>query len=256
MYPEFFKIGSLSVQAYGVFFALAYLTAFYFLRRSAELGGYSKNTFSDLALLCLVSGVIGARLFFVVQNRAAFTDRWWEVFYFWSGGLVFFGGFVAATAFLVFYFRKKKIPVLRGLDLCVPALAFAHAVGRMGCFFAGCCHGKLCDLPWAMRFGSSLVTPELRGLPLHPTQLYESGGLILIGFVSLKILHRQPHKIGWATYFYMISYGALRFTVELFRGDPIRGELPIFGLSTSQGISILLFLIGSAFFIRGFRSDH
>ncbi len=256
MYPELFQIGSLSVQSYGFFFALAYLTAFYFLRRSAELGGYSRNTFSDLALFCLVSGVIGARLFFVLQNRSAFAERWWEIFYFWSGGLVFFGGFIAATGFLVFYFRRKKIPVLRGLDLCVPALAFAHAVGRLGCFFAGCCHGKLCDLPWAMRLESSLVTPELRGLPLHPTQLYESGGLILIGLVSLIILYRQPQKIGSASYFYLMSYSALRFSVEFFRGDSIRGELPMLGLSTSQGISILLFLLGCTLFIRSLRSNY
>ncbi len=256
MFPELLQIGSLSIQAYGFFFALAYLTAFYVLRTSAQLSGHSKNTFSDLALYCLISGVAGARIFFVLQNWPAFADRWWEIFYFWTGGLVFYGGFLSAIGFLFFYFRQKKIPLLRGLDLCVPALALAHGVGRLGCLFAGCCHGKLCDLPWAIRFHSSLVTPELRGLPLHPTQLYESVGLFSIGIGAMILLRRFPQKIGWASYFYLLAYGLLRFVVEFFRGDPIRGELPLLGLSTSQGLSILLFLLGGALFIRSLRSNH
>lgn len=256
MHPELFKIGSLSIQAYGFFFALAYVTAFYFLRRSAEFANYSKNIFSDLALFCLVSGMLGARIFFVAQNRQAFADRWWEIFYFWTGGLVFFGGFISAIGFLIFYFRRKRIPVLRGLDLCVPALAFAHAVGRLGCLFAGCCHGKLCDLPWAIRFDSTLVTPELRGLPLHPTQLYESLGLIILGWIAWQLLKRYPNKFGWPSFFYLMGYSVLRFFVEFFRGDPIRGEIPLLGLSTSQGVSLVLFLLGGAFFIRSLRRDH
>ncbi len=269
MHPHLFSIGSISIQSYGFFFALAYVTAFFLLGRAGANAGFKKQHFTDLALYCLISGVFGARLLFVISNWTYFSTAWWEIFYFWSGGLVFFGGFISATLFLLAYFRFRGIPLLRGLDICVPALAAAHGVGRLGCFFAGCCHGAACDLPWAVVISSSLVDEALRGVPIHPTQLYEFFALMAVAWIAWKILHLQknqngappPMKLlqytpGYVSAFYLMAYPVVRFVLEFFRGDSIRGTLPLWNLSTSQGISVILFLFGCGLFVRSFRSDH
>jgi len=268
VHPHLFSIGSVSIQSYGFFFALAYGTAFFLLGKAGGNAGYNKQHFTDLALYCLISGVFGARLLFVVSNWNYFSTVWWEIFYFWSGGLVFFGGFVIATLFLLAYFRLRKIPLLRGLDICVPALAAAHGVGRLGCFFAGCCHGASCDLPWGVVMNSSLVDESVRGTPIHPTQLYEFFALMAIAWLSWKLLHKKDdqagtqsgnqfaYKPGYVSSFYLMAYPLTRFVLEFFRGDSIRGSLPLWNLSTSQGISVILFLFGCGLFVRSFRSNH
>lgn len=256
MHPQLFAIGNFSIQSYGVFFALAYLVAYFLLGKAASNAGFKKQHFTDLALYCLLFGVLGARILFVISNWSYFSKNWWEIFHFWSGGLVFFGGFVSATLFLLAYFRFRQIPIFRGLDLCVPALAAAHGIGRLGCFFAGCCHGNACDLPWAVIMHSSLVDEKLRGLPIHPVQLYEFFTLIIIAWMSWLLLKKRGHQAGIVSTFYLFAYPFSRFILEFFRGDSIRGTLPIWNLSTSQGISLVLFLLGCGLFIRRFRSNH
>jgi phosphatidylglycerol:prolipoprotein diacylglycerol transferase len=153
---------------------------------------------------------------------------------------VFYGGLILAVLVSLWYLQRHKLPLWSMCDIFAPAIALGHVVGRLGCFFAGCCYGRPTSLPWGVTFhdpfAASYVGTPL-GVSLHPTQLYEAGAELLILGVLLVTEKRGrsfPGRTFWA---YMLLYGISRFVIEFFRGDE-RGM--ILGLSTSQFISVVL----------------
>jgi phosphatidylglycerol:prolipoprotein diacylglycerol transferase len=160
---------------------------------------------------------------------------------------------VSVTA-LILYMKKKKLPVLKTSDFMIVALPLGHALGRIGCFLAGCCYGRPTNLPWGVTFTDphSLVPPELLGTPLHPTQLYEACFNFLL-FLLLHKLYQRPHKDGSILVCYVACYGFLRFFIEFFRGD-FRGAFWL-GLSPSQLIAIIISLIAGALWLRLAKKD-
>jgi phosphatidylglycerol:prolipoprotein diacylglycerol transferase len=165
--------------------------------------------------------------------------------------LVFYGGFLLVMPMLFLFFRFRGIPWKAGLDVLAPGLALGHAIGRIGCLAAGCCHGNYCEYPWALHLNTDLVDPALRGIPVHPVQAYESLGLLALCGGLLWLGRRRPASGAVATAYVMI-YALLRFIVEFFRGDSIRGSA--FGISTSQVLALTLFAVAGLLFVRGFRS--
>jgi phosphatidylglycerol:prolipoprotein diacylglycerol transferase len=139
------------------------------------------------------------------------------------------------------YVRIKKISILKLGDFFVPSLALGHAIGRIGCFFAGCCYGKETDVAWSVVFRDKNSSAVLN-VHLHPTQLYEALGNFLI-FFFLYFYSKKEHEKGFLVSFYFISYAVLRFIVEFFRGDLDRWRQCV-GLSISQILSLILFIIG------------
>src|SRR5262249_14336628 len=122
-------------------------------------------------------------------------------------GWVFYGGFIAAATAAAVYVRSRGIDVGRAADWFGPAVPLGHAVGRVGCFLAGCCYGAPCDLPWAVRFPSTHTT---LGLPVHPTQLYEvAGNLALFGLLTWFYPRRRHY--GQVFLLYLAGYATLRF---------------------------------------------
>jgi phosphatidylglycerol:prolipoprotein diacylglycerol transferase len=138
---------------------------------------------------------------------------------------------------------------LEALDIDFPALALYGALARFGCFSAGCCHGKPAwDLPWAVVFDHPASSSIYRGIPVHPTQLYEAAGDLVI-FSLLIALRNRPAFKGALIWVYLLAYGLLRFCVEFYRGD-VR---PMVGLlSLNQVICIAFIVIGSAMLARRF----
>jgi phosphatidylglycerol:prolipoprotein diacylglycerol transferase len=256
MFPLLFSFQGIKIHSYGFFIAVGYVAALLLLARLAPKRSLDPARFLDLAFLALVTGVIGGRLLFVLTNLGYFRRYPGEILDFWQGGLVFYGGFAFAFAACFFYLKKKQLPLAESLDILAPALALGHAFGRIGCFAAGCCYGSLCDYPWGVRFHSDLVDPALRGLPLHPTQLYESAALFLLaGFLTWLFTARKTIAGGVALA-YVMGYAVIRSIIEIYRGDSIRGFVIGNWLSTSQAISAVLFLAGSYFAWRRFRRDH
>lgn len=146
-------------------------------------------------------------------------------------GLVFYGGFLGGAAGLALYCRLYKIPLLAAADCAVPGLAFGHAIGRVGCFFAGCCYGK------EVGAGFPLAV-TLAGATRHPVQLYEATGLVALGFATLFIRAKPPGRL---IAFYAVGYAVLRLFTETLRGDGAeRGYLIPEILSTSQAIAIAI----------------
>jgi phosphatidylglycerol:prolipoprotein diacylglycerol transferase len=163
---------------------------------------------------------------------------------------VFYGGLIAAVLVSFWYLRRHRMPLWPTCDVFAPGVALGHAIGRLGCFFAGCCYGRPTTLPWGIvfsdPFAASYVGTPL-GVPLHPTQLYEAGAeLVILALLLLSERRGRPFA-GRTFWIYTLLYGISRFIIEFFRGDE-RGSL--LGLSTSQFISVMLVALSVIMMIR------
>lgn len=152
-----------------------------------------------------------------------------------TGGFIFYGGVLGGLLGIFIYCRQYRLGFIRLTEILVPSVPLAHAVGRIGCFCAGCCYGRPMDPPWGLFFREDSFA--LHGVALFPVQLLECG-LNLALFAALFIFSRRERPAGSVLGFYLVGYGVERFALEFFRYDAIRGVF--WGLSTSQWISLLL----------------
>jgi len=249
MFPVIFEIGGSKIHSYGFFISIGYVSALLLGRYLAKARSLEPGPFMDIAFVAIITGVIGARLLYVITSLDYFSDHPGEALNFWNGGLVFYGGFIFASLSCLAYGYFRKMPILLSTDIVFAGVAFAHAFGRIGCFAAGCCHGSVCHLPWAIENHSSFVGESLRGHPLHPVQLYESAMLFALTAVLAYVIRGRKMRDGNPALLYLIGYAAIRFATEFFRGDLERGFVLGGLFSTSQAIALALFMIGSAFFI-------
>jgi phosphatidylglycerol:prolipoprotein diacylglycerol transferase len=243
MHPILFTFGNFTIYTYGFFVGTAFIAAIFYLSHSIKKSKekiISQDDLYSLVMYIMIFSVAGARLFFVFTDLNEFILYPLSIFKIWQGGLVYYGGFIAAIIFVYVYAKRKKIFLLKLGDFFAPALALGHALGRIGCFFAGCCYGKESSLLWTVVFTNE-HSLAVRGKPLHPTQLYEAFANFLL-FVFLHFYSKKEHKAGVSFAVYITSYAVLRFVIEFFRGD-YRG-VQYFGFSVSQIISVFLFVAG------------
>lgn len=253
MHPILVEFGSIRLYTYGLFIALGFLTAVWFTKKNARFYGISQEAVSDLFFTILIASLIGARLLYVTISFEDYRQNPLDIFKIWNGGLVFFGGFLAATLAAVVFCRMRKLPVATTADVLAPGLALGHAIGRLGCFFAGCCYGKTCDLPFAVTFSDPNSLAPLH-TALHPTQIYMAVSNLVLFFILLAVQRRKRFE-GMVFLSYVILYAAFRFVIEFFRGD-FRGDFFFEFLSVSQGIGIVVSVAAVAVMIRGFRSGR
>jgi phosphatidylglycerol:prolipoprotein diacylglycerol transferase len=244
MFPLLFKIGPIQIHTYGFMIALGFFAALTTVRRLAARSNMNPDFAADTAFWLLVMGLIGARLLFVITRWQDYAADPLAVLRIWEGGLVFFGGPLLALPWGFWWAKKHKMSFWKVIDIYLPALALGHAFGRLGCVAAGCCYGRPTELPWGIRFQSDLVEPTLRGIPLHPVQLYEFTALMTL-FAGLLWVHRHRRFDGQVGITYLLAYPFIRTITETFRGDFVRGF--VFGgvLSTSQFISLGFFATGA-----------
>lgn len=245
MLPKLVDLGPLPIHTYGVLLALALLTAIWFAARLAEQDGVSRSLTWDLGFVVVISGIIGAKLLLVIVEwdyYRANPGRLFSMEFLQAGG-VYYGGFIGALLGGFWFIRRHpSLSFWRMADAAAPAVALGQAIGRLGCFSAGCDYGCPTSVPWAVTFTSEyahrMVGTPLN-VPLHPYQLYESGGTFIL-FLALWWGFRRRDFFGQIFCFYLMGYGTLRFFLEFFRGDIDRGF--VFGglLSTSQLISVLI----------------
>lgn len=252
MHPIFLDLGFLKIHWYGVMAALAAMTAFYVLVMNRKYAKMSKDQAADIIFYCvLVGGVIGARIFYVALNWSSFAaDPWPAVIRIDQGGLVYYGGFFLAVAMIIFYCRRHKLSVISVFDVMAPALAIGHGISRIGCFLQGCCYGRPTDLWLRVKYPESAnIYP---GCAVHPVQLYECAGNIILGLLFIYMLRRGV-KRGVTVSCYFIGYGVLRFLDEFLRGDHPASEYT-FNLAPAQVIGLGLIPVGVVllvFFIKG-----
>ena len=243
MHPTLIRIGSFQLPTFGVLLAAAIVLAVYTIVRLGRREGLDTGRLVDFSTWLLVVGVVGAKVLMIVTDWRTYWVHPGELFS-WatlqSAG-VYYGGFLAATFFAVWYVRVYKLPLWKVFDVYVPAIALGHSVGRLGCFAAGCDYGKPTSSFLGVVF-TSAYSHEVTGVPLgvrvHPTQLYESLAELAIFAI---LLWRYPRKSrdGEIFLLYLALYAVARFLLEFLRGDEDRGFVFHHLLSTSQLIAIL-----------------
>jgi phosphatidylglycerol:prolipoprotein diacylglycerol transferase len=245
MHPLLVNLGPIPIHTYGFLIAIGFLTAVYVIRKLSERAELDVERVLDLTFWMLLVGFLGARVLFILTRFSYFMEAPLDMFKVWEGGLVFFGGPLACVPFLVWYVRRHKLPIWKTADAMIPGLVIAHMFGRFGCLASGCCYGKPTGSEWGIRLYSELVEAEFRGMPLHPTQLYEASALLIL-FVGLLFVFRRKRFDGQVFLTYFMAYPIIRSVVEVFRGDLVRGFVIEDVLSTSQFISALVFVAASA----------
>jgi len=253
MHPILINIGSFNLYTYGLFVALGFLTAMQISKINAKPHGISAEIITDIFFVILLSALVGARLLYVIINFNSYRDNLLSVFQIWNGGLVFFGGFIAAVAACAVYVKKKNLNIFKTADIIAPGIALGHAVGRIGCLFAGCCYGKVCDLPIAIKFTNFDSLAPLNVF-LHPTQVYSMISNLII-FFSLLWLQKRKKFDGMVFLIYIILYSLFRSIIEFFRGD-FRGDFIFDFISMSQGIGFMVSLIAFVILIKLSRPTH
>ncbi len=251
---------SAPVFGYGFMLFCAFLLGGWAASRRAVREGFPSEMIWDLAVWLFVAGIVGARIFYVVQKHSlvfgqahSLWDYLFEAINLREGGLVFYGSVLGGLAGFAMFCHRRKLHPLQIADLVVPSIFLGLAAGRIGCFLNGCCFGDVCHLPWAVRFPLGSI-PDMtlveRGfllpdspftLPLHPTQLYSSlNGLVLACLTSAWFTKRK--HFGEISALGLFAYPVTRFLLEILRGD----ELGQFGtrLTISQWVSFGMFLLG------------
>lgn len=273
MYPIAFTIGSFAVHWYGIFIGIGFLVSFGLIMKLKKYASLTTDQVYNISMIALFAGVIGARLFYVIQFWDQFKGRGiLAILNVHEGGLVFYGGFILAFTAECVYAKwptvrrilglkekqsaddsepRKDISLLALLDVLGPAMALAHAFGRISCFMQGCCFGKPAPngFPLAVKFPQgSLAAHRYPSLltggsePVYPVQLFESAGNILMCAVLLLLLKKRKYA-GTVGGVYLILYGVMRFLLEFMRGDHDPKDF-ILGFTPSQFIALALAIPG------------
>ena len=258
MHPKLLTTPYFTLYTYGLLLAAAYLVALWFLFRSARREGIGQENISRMGLWIIVGAIVGAKAFMMLRSLPFYLEhpsRLWSMGTLQSGG-DFYGGFIGAlAATFIFFHRHGEMPRWKVADLCAPAIALGQAIGRLGCFMAGCCYGRPTDLPWSVTFrdpaAAELVGTPL-GIPLHPVQIYESILTLLLFLFLLRLSNRKRFE-GQVILAYALCYAVLRFFIEFFRGDAVRGYVLNGMLSTSQCVALLVFAVGIVAYIKRWR---
>lgn len=233
MRPTLFEVFGIPVRSYGVMMVIGFALGLWRAARvSSARYQIPPERVYDIAIVALLSGVIGARALFVLLNPE--TERWAEFFAVWQGGLSFHGGFAAAMAAGWVYTRFARLRFWDCADLVAPSAALGYAMARIGCFLNGCCYGAPTSLPWAVRFGESEpLTP-----PSHPTQIYACVANLII-FIILIRAERARLAPGFVFAAYVGLYGVYRFLIEFLRAG-YTAQVWGFGLTQAQVVSALM----------------
>lgn len=241
MYPILFKLGSVGIYTYGVFVALGAMLGYFVIRAEADKEGIPRQVLSNIFFWILVTGFIGARIVYILVEWRSFLVNPLSVI-FSRSGFVFYGGFLGILTGFVLT-KKYKLNFLKFADIIILGLPLGQALGRIGCFFYGCCYGKPTTSSLGVLFPPESAAGFLR-VKVIPTQLISAGFLILIFFL-LFFLKKVKKFDGQIFVFYVFFYGIFRFGIEFYRGDS-RGEL--FALSTSGVISLIAVVVSIFFY--------
>ncbi len=233
MLPVLFKIGPFTLHSWGLLLLVAFLAATFRAVKRAPRYGIAPDAIWDCSLIGLLGGIVGGRLAFVAQQASYFASHPGEILAIWTGGMTSFGGLIGGVAAGVWAAKRRGIKVGDAADLTAVSLPIGYAIGRIGCFLNGCCHGSKCSLPWAVEFKHDGGVST--GL-VHPAQLYSAiAGLLIYGV--LVLLERRRTFPGQLLLVFMALYGVYRFLVEFVR-EGATAEVLAAGLTTGQIASL------------------
>jgi len=239
MYPEL-HIGPLTLQTFGLMFALAFLAAGALIgKRLIELGKPVDWAY-EMGFAALVGGVVGSRVYFIVQNYDSVKDDLLGNL-FSGSGLVWYGGAIGGALAVLLWAWYRDFLGFTLLDLAAPALALGYAIGRCGCQLSGDGdYGKPWDGPWAMSYPDGTVPTDRT---VHPTPIYETLAMGLGAWILWQL--RDRFQVGVLFAIYLVYAGAERFLVEFLR----RNSEVALGLTTAQLESLAMMAIGTVWIL-------
>jgi len=263
LHPILFDLGPFSLHSYGLAMALAFAASILVAMRRAKERGLGSQFALDLSVLILIFSLVGARATYVFTHLGEYREHPLDAISpiqhtgkIGIEGLILLGGVFAAFVTIWFYARRKGKPYLAVSDLLAPPAVLGIAIGRLGCFFNGCCFGSPTHLPWGVRFPEgSLAAYVFPEQCVHPTQLYETLFTLLI-FAFLMLYDRRPRPAGRITGLFLLLYGVGRYANELLRWYETemvlwRGAGGRFTIS--QAISLLMIVAGALLVARSLR---
>ena len=243
MDPVLFKIGNIEIMWYSVLLLIAVIVGISLLLHEGKKHSYPKDFLFNLCFWTIIFGFIGARAYYVLFNLEQYASDPISIFKIWEGGLAIYGGLIAGLITMFVYCKKYNVRLFKIVDMAVPGVILAQAIGRWGNFFNMEAHGGI-----VLRSTlENLHIPEfiingmyINGNYYHPTFFYESLWCLL-GFIVLIIVrHYKYLKVGGLTCVYLIWYSVGRFFIESMRTD----SLMIGGFKAAQIVSLIFFIIG------------
>lgn len=248
MYPQLLHYGHFFVPTYGVLVATGVLLGLWISVHNSEKLGINGEKAWNLGILVVLCGIIGAKVLYIINDWSVYKAHPGEIFSIETlqAGGVFSGGLLAAFIAAWWYVRHNHMPALATCDAFAPGLALGHAIGRIGCFAAGCCYGKPTHHWWGVTFTSPVanqITGTPLNVPLEPTQLFESA-VELANFIFLMWLLKRRKFDGQVFGAFMFVYGVARFFLEFIRDDPGRGSVFGGAMTGTQLIALGLIVGG------------
>ena len=232
--PTAFSIGSFNIYWYGIIIGIGVLLALMFAFKNLKYFGINSDAFTDCAIIGFISGIVGARLYYIIFRWEDYSHDLTSIFDIHSGGLAIYGGVIGGLLAGVITAKIKKVPILAALDIAVMGFLIGQGIGRWGNFINQEAFGTETDLPWRM------VSENTNNIGVHPCFLYESIWCLL-GFGLLYLFSRKYRKYdGQIFLLYLVWYGFERMFVEGLRTD----SLYIFNLRVSQILAGLTMIIG------------
>jgi phosphatidylglycerol:prolipoprotein diacylglycerol transferase len=237
MHPDLFSVGPFTIHTYGLFVAMGFAAALVVTSRIGQAQGLKSPQIMDMGFIIILCAIIGSRLGYVLLDVSHYIHHPLDIFKIWEGGLVFSGGIVCVLLVMPWYFKHYRLPFWNMADLWAPGMAIGQAIGRIGCFMAGCCYGQPTNVKWCVVFTHPKSLAPL-GVCLHPTQLYSAlAGLII--FSVLMVLTSKKQFEGQVFIWLVILHSTARLFLERFRGD-YRGLIPGTEMSLTQLITLIL----------------
>jgi phosphatidylglycerol:prolipoprotein diacylglycerol transferase len=248
MYPVLIQLGTFELRSYGVIVALSFFLALWLSAREAKRSGLDPALVHDFAFYALLGGIVGARIYYVVfSNPAYFVQKPWEIVAVWHGGIGIIGALLGGFLTALWYCRKKQLSFWRFADTLAPGVALGQAAGVIACLLNGDSYGKPADVAWAITYTDPRALAPLN-IPLHPVEIYEMAAYLLL-FLLVWQTRGKYKTPGFVFLTYLTGYGAARFAVEFFRGNP---AIFAWGIPAAQVFAVVLVLTAIAgFYVLG-----
>ena len=242
--PTIFQVFGFELRWYSVFILIAIFIAFVQIDLESKRFKIKREFFFNLMFWAIIIGIIGARLYYVIFNFDYYSNHPSEIIQVWNGGLAIHGGLIAGFITLLFYCKKYNANIYKILDICVPSVLLAQAVGRWGNFFNHEAFGSAVEYHTLVNMKiipQFIIDNMYIDGAYHLPMFYFESLLCVLGFLIMLFIRRRKYiHNGQIFAFYLIWYGAIRFFIEIFRTD----SLMLGSMKVAQGVSAVMILIG------------
>ncbi|HEY5594336.1 MAG TPA: prolipoprotein diacylglyceryl transferase [Nitrospiria bacterium] len=248
MHPDLIQFGPITIRFYGLMYFIAAMVGGWLLGKEVRRKGIplSSDDSWNLIMYCLLSGIIGARIYYVAFNWSYYGSNPSEIPAIWHGGLAIHGGLIGGVLIGFWFVRRHQVSFWQLADAGAPSMILGQAFGRFGNFMNGDAHGTPTTMPWGIVFPpTSIAGREFGPVPLHPVMLYELG-LNALAFAFLWSIRKRPWGDGFIFCLYLIFYSVIRFIVSFFRAD----DLYLGSLRAPHVVSVLMFIFVGAYVIK------